>query len=134
MEKFYRTVLVGLILLQLAWFYIPWGFAYSHGAHAALVWVGANSILDGQTIVLISSVLTFTYVTIYLGLIFFQRWARLLLLFITLGGGLAIPLYGISVESGYEALLGYFLTLGEGLVIGLSFFSSVSRKFAKADV
>lgn len=129
MEKIYRVIIVLQVLIQLAWFYIPWGFAYSNGADSALLWLGKNAYISDQIIIIISNSVTALYLGAYLGLFFFQGWARHLLLLISLFGGLSIVLYGLSIQSSYESMLGYFMTLGDGFIIALAYFSSLSSKF-----
>ncbi len=98
---------------------------------AALLFYGADSLLDESFLNAISYGLLALYVLTYAGLYFFLRWARGIFLALALLGGLWIPVYGVAVQSGYEAMLGYFLTLGDGFLLGLAFFSKVSQRFAK---
>lgn len=128
-EICYRWIIAGVFILQGAWFIASWDFAYHGGAEAALIWVGANALISEQAIIFISLVLTVLYFLAYIGLFFYQSWARLLLVLISLLGGFGIVLYGLSVMSGYEAVIGYFLTLGEGMIIAMAYFSSLSQRF-----
>ncbi|MBB6066170.1 hypothetical protein [Pseudoxanthomonas broegbernensis] len=89
-------------------------------------------MIGEKAIIALSNMLTVVYVCAYLGMILYKKWARALLTTTALLGGLSIPLYGMSVQSGYEAMLGYFATLGDGMVIALSFFSELRLKFSKA--
>lgn len=129
MEKYFRPLLVLQVTLQMAWFFIPWNFAYGERAGMALSWVGSNSILSETVIIYISNILTALYLIIYIGLFFYQNWARVLLLVISLLGGLCISLYGISVLSSYEGMLGYFITLIDGFLIATAYLTSISSKF-----
>lgn len=74
------------------------------------------------------------YAVIYLGLLFFRAWARIALSVLTVSVGLSLPLFGLSVQSGYEGMIGYFMVLGDGFVVALSFFSALSLKFKKEQV
>ncbi len=108
------------------------GFAYGNGSIAALGWLGANSLIEKKTIIALSNGLTVVYACAYIGMIFYKKWDRALLATTALFGGLVVPLYGVSVQSGYEAMLGYFATLDDGMIIALSFFSELRLKFSKA--
>lgn len=129
MQIFYRSIVLGLLVLQASWFFIPWGFAYENGAEAALSWLGANSLISHQVTIIISNIVTAIYIVTYFGLIFFQNWARNSLLLISIIGGVSISLYGLSIQSGYEAMLSYFMTLGDGVIIAISYFTSINLKF-----
>lgn len=131
MTTAYRLLLVFLLVLLLTSFFFPWSFVYDNGSIAALGWLGANALIGERAIIALSNVLTVVYTCAYIGMIFYKKWARALLTTTALLGGLAIPLYGMSVQSGYEAMLGYFATLGDGIVIALSFFSELRLKFSK---
>ena len=66
-----------------------------------------------------------------MGLLFFNVWARRVYVVIVFLGGLLIPMYGMSVQSGYENALNYFMTLGDGFIICLSFFTSINQQFIR---
>jgi len=132
MIAIYRAALIFLLASLLISFFLPWEFAYSNGSIAALVWLGKNAMIGDKAIIFCSNFFTIAYVAAYLGMIFYKRWARMTLVAISFLGGLAIPLYGMSVQSGYEALIGYFATLGDGFIIALAFFSGLNSKFSKS--
>lgn len=125
----YRTIVVFLVLLQLVWFFTPWGFAYQNGADSALYWLGFNGVLSSKFVIKLSVGMTLLYLFAYAGVFFFQNWARSLLLGLSCVGGLLIPFYGISVQSGLEAMLGFFVSVSEGAVLGIVYFSEIRKKF-----
>lgn len=127
----YRTCVVVLLLGQVLWFLFPWGSLYSERSVAALLFHGADSMLGEHALNVASYFILVLYLMAYAGMYFFMRWARWFLLALLLLGGLWIPVYGVAVQSGYEAMLGYFLTLGDGFLVGISFFSGVSQRFAR---
>jgi len=131
MTTIYRVLLTFLLALLLISFFFPWGFAYRNGSIAALGWLGVNAMISDDSIIFSSNFLTVAYACIYLGMIFYRRWARTALVAISLLGGIAIPLFGISVQSGYEAMIGYFMTLGDGFIMAISFFSDPREKFSR---
>lgn len=131
MTTAYRLVLILLLVLLLTSFFLPWGFAYGNGSIAALGWLGVNSMIGEKAIIVSSNIIMVVYACAYLGMIFYKKWARTLLTTTAFLGGFAIPLYGMSVQSGYEAMLGYFATLGDGFIIAVSFFSELRYKFSK---
>ncbi|MEX1033890.1 MAG: hypothetical protein WDZ30_11065 [Cellvibrionaceae bacterium] len=129
MNKLYRSVIALLIGLSLAWYFFPWGVVYQGGSERSLTWLGTNAWLSDSSIVFISNVTTVLYLLSYLGLFFYQKWARSLLLFLAVVGGLAIPMYGLSVASGYESMLMYFISVGDGFLLAMSYFSVVKDRF-----
>lgn len=131
MVAIYRLFIFSLIFLLLFSFFFPWGFFYRGGSISALYWLGEDSLVSDRSIIFVSNLLAISYFLIYLGMIFYRNWARIALVAVSLVGGIAIPLYGISVQSGFEAMIGYFITLGDGAVISISFFSSLGSKFSK---
>ncbi len=131
-EKFYKSLILFLILLQLLWFFIPWDFAYPDNSVNALMWLGTNSIIESHTfIIFYSNTLITLYLIAYIGLLFYNRTAKLLYFILVIGNGLASPLFGISVQSGYESLIGYFLVIGDGMILCMILFTSISQKFEK---
>ncbi|TWT18313.1 hypothetical protein [Luteimonas wenzhouensis] len=128
----YRACVVALLIGQLLWFLFPWASLYGEQSVAALLFYGADSILGEQALNVASHFIFALYLVTYAGMYFFMRWARNFLLVLLLLGGLWIPVNGIAVQSGYEAMLGYFLTLGDGFLIGISFFSRVSQGFSRS--
>ncbi len=133
-EKKYKILILGLLFLQLLWFFVPWGFAYGDGSQVALYLLGANAHFNENFIIFISNLITFLYILTYIGLLFFQNWARYMMVGICFIGGLGIPFYGLSVESAYESAIGYFLTIGDGFIIAISFFSNIANKFTGRDI
>lgn len=131
MAAIYRISLIFLLSVLLISYFLPWGFAYDNNSIAALRWLGANALVSEKEIIASSKFITMAYAAAYIGMIFYKRWARMLLLAISLLGGVAISLFGMSVQSGYESMLGYFATLGDGFIIALSFFSELKSKFHK---
>lgn len=131
-RSIYKCVILSLILLQLVWFFLPWDFAYRNGANGALFWLGANAFIESPEVIsAYSNVVTIIYLITYLGLFFCIAVFRPLFLVLVVIGGLTIPLFGLSVASGYESMLGYFMTLGDGLILCMIYFTEVSRSFAK---
>ncbi len=130
MEKFYRGILVILLLLQVLWFFTPWGSFYINDSNAALYWLGMNSLIDTHSIIIISNIVTVLYLVAYLGLIFFKKWARTTFIVVSIAGGISISLYGISVQSNYEAMLSYFMSLGDGFIIAISYFTNIDTRFS----
>lgn len=127
----YRACVVALLLGQLLWFLFPWESLYGEQSVAALLFYGADSMLGERALNVISYSIFALYLMAYAGMYFFMRWARRFLLALLLLGGLWIPVNGVAIQSGYEAMLGYFLTLGDGCLVGISFFSGVSQRFAR---
>lgn len=129
LKRSFQIGIGALLILRLTWFFAPWAFAYPDGTQAALAWLGVNSAINIDMIVALSSIFLLLHLISYIGIILFYRWARFSLLMICILGGMAIPLYGISVQSGYEGMLGYFLVLGDGFILALSYFSGVRTRF-----
>lgn len=129
MEKYFRWIPIIQLLLLMIWFFMPWDFAYKNQADMALTWAGANALLDRETTFVLSNFLTGIYAVAYIGLFFLQRWARILFLILCIFGGFIIPVYGISVQSGIESMLGYFMSLIDGVLIAVLYFTNASKKF-----
>jgi hypothetical protein len=131
MQAIYRLVVMfQLILLVLSYFF-PWGFAYGNGSDEALQWKGVNSLINLDAIIIYSILISILYAICYVGLLLFQRWARVLLVFISIFGGVAIFFQGISVASNYEGMIGFYASLADGFIIALSFFSEIKQRFNK---
>lgn len=131
MATIYRILLISLLVILLFSFFFPWGFVYGVESVAAIGWLGVNALMSESAIVYFSNLITIGYATAYLGMIFYKRWARVFMVAISLLGGLAISLFGMSVQSSYESMLGYFATLGDGFIIAISFFSELKSKFSR---
>lgn len=131
MEWMYRSLVLLLLVLQLVWFFFPWGLGYDSESVSAMYWIGHDSIVSARVATILSYVFGFVYVAACVGLIYFIRLARFAYLVALVLGGAVVLLCGISVQSAYEASLGYFLTLGDGFVLALSYFTSINRNFAK---
>lgn len=129
MKSIYRGIISFLFLLQFAWVFFPWSFPDFLCSRHEVDWAGAGLFSDERFVMFTSLGFTALYFITYVGLYFFQAWARMLLLIGCVVGGFTIPLYGISIESGARAMVGYFLTFGEGAVVSLSYFSSLSSRF-----
>ncbi|MBB3276142.1 hypothetical protein FHW78_001939 [Pseudoxanthomonas sp. OG2] len=125
----YRALTVVLLSILLVWFFFPWGFAYVGEAKYALAWLGVNSVVDREVIVAYSNVVVVAYVVLYVGLFFYINVARYGFVLLVMLVGLASPLLGLSVQSGYEAMFGYFQTIGDGMVLAMSFFTGVANRF-----
>ncbi len=129
-EKLYKTLILVLILIQLLWFFIPWQFAYPDESINALMWLGANSIIESRNFIVIYSVgIVALYILSYIGLLFYIPTAKTLYCILVLGSGFAGPFLGLSVQSGYESLLGYYITIGDGIVLCMILFTSIALKF-----
>lgn len=126
----YRAILAALFVLLSVSYFFPWKLAYGSDS-LALTWLGASSTLSHPTIDILSTIFTVAYAASYIGLAFFFRWSRALLLILTILGGLFIALFGISVQSSYEGMLGFFSTIGDGFLIGITFFSDLRVKFSQ---
>lgn len=132
LDKFYRYIIILLIILQVTWFFVPWGFAYHDGAMESLVWLGANSLIGSRDfIILYSNAITILYIVSYIGLFFFSAIFRAVFMSLVIGGGLAVPLFGLRVESGYESMLSYFMSIGDGVVLSMIYFSDIKKLFRR---
>jgi hypothetical protein len=130
-DTIFRVFVAVLLIGQLLYFIFPWQSLYSEGSSAALLFYGADSVLEESVLGIIGYAILALYVVTYVGLYFFMRWARQVLLALALLGGLWIPMYGVAVQSGYESMVSYLLSLGDGFLIGVAFYSKVGQRFAK---
>lgn len=130
MKKLFRWIVVGQLALLITWYFTPWGFAYS-GYETVLLLNGADSRFDISTLLTLSSISTACYFITYVGLLFFRAWARLALPVMSLIGFLLTPFYGLSVQSGYESMIGYLLTLGDGFLLCSVYFTNMRESFIK---
>jgi hypothetical protein len=87
-----------------------------------------TTMADLFTSVLIIPLLLFTLV-VWVGLIFFKRWARKLLPFSIAADILAVAFLGPTVELGLITSLFYLSVLIEGMVLTLAFFSPINERF-----
>lgn len=134
-RSIYRGIISSLLLFQLMWFFLPWDFAYHSGAKEALFWLGANSVIESSKVIYTySNVITIIYLASYIGLFFFIPMCRPIFMILVVIGGLTIPLFGFSVESGYEAMLGYFMTIGDGLILCMIYFTPLAECFTKRTI
>lgn len=127
----YRPVIVLLILLSFVWFFFPWEIVYRGNSINSLFWLGRDAWLGRGVISVTSIIVTALAICAYIGLYFYKRWARRLLFIIVVLGGLAIPMYGISVSSGYESMIMYFVSVGEGFLLAASYSSVLNVKFSR---
>lgn len=119
----FRLLALMLVVFQLVWFFSPWE------SHTAPTPRGPEAENIGS--VLLSVALTVTYLVSYLGICFFQDWARRLLLSVVVLGSISIPIHGLTTQSGLESLTGYLLSLGEGFMLGIAYFSILAHRFSR---
>ena len=50
LEFFYRVIVVSVLILQAAWVFIPWDFAYDQSSKDALYWIGYGAHISPATI------------------------------------------------------------------------------------
>lgn len=129
MIKLYRNLVASLLGLQLVWIFFPWSRLYSPSSLVLLDRVGTDSLVSVGVMMMLSVIISVIYLLSCLGLIFFVSFARKAFIFNSIFGGACIFLYGISVQSSYEAFLGYFMTLGDGAIIVLSYSASINDRF-----
>ncbi len=129
MIRLYKTLVISLIFLQLAWFFMPWGFAYDEHSINAFYWLGYGSFFETETITTMNYFVLTSYTLSCIGLLFFNIWARRAYMLVVILGGLIVPMYGMSVQSGYEDTMAYFMTLGDGIIICLSYFTNLNLRF-----
>jgi hypothetical protein len=67
-----------------------------------------------------------------LGLFFFRRWARLLLLLSIVAWLVFLPAAPLDLFTGTQSALGYVTTLLEGMVLALCYLSSMKSKFEES--
>lgn len=128
MKILFRWIAACQLILLTVWYFTPWGFAYE-GFELLPLFNGANSWLRTEVLIRVSVISTIGYVLIYLGLFFFQAWARVLLLIISLFNLLLSPFTGFAVESAYESAFGYLLTLGDGFLLCAMYFTDIRKSF-----
>jgi hypothetical protein len=67
----------------------------------------------------------------YLGISFFQNWARHTYLALTIFGLLLIPFSGYVVALPLDYLLGSIVTVFDGVILGMAYSSPFSNTFKK---
>lgn len=127
----YKFVIAFLILLELLWLFLPFSWAYKGGLEDALEWIGSGSILPYRVSMIASDLFTLLLFVAYIGMLYLKHWARRLFLTLCLVGAFLFPLYGLSVLSGYESMIGYLITLGDGFVLCLSYTSPLRKYFVR---
>lgn len=130
-QHLYRTAVVGLLLANAAWFFIPWIEFYEKNSISVLFFLGKGAIFEDSILWVVNCVIFSLYLCGYAGLFFFSRIARMAFIMVLLLGGLWIAANGIAIQSPYEAVLGYFLTLADGWIIGISFVPGINQRFIK---
>lgn len=129
----YRWIIGFILLLEILWIFFPFGLHHRGITEGAFEWIGAGSILPYRISAIVSDLFTVLFFVSYIGLWYLKSWARLLFLILCLVGAVFLPLYGLSVLSGYESMIGYLITLGDGFVLCLSYMSPL-RKFFRTCV
>jgi hypothetical protein len=129
MEKLYKFLIVALLLLQLLWFFLPWGFVYDEVSVRSLEWLGYGALIGREAIVNISNISLVLYIFVSVGLFFYNSWARRMYIVLIVIGGITTPLFGLYVSSGYESAIGYFITLGDGFLLAVCYLTSIASKF-----
>jgi len=127
--KFFRTLIVAVFVLHIFWFFSPFLVLSSEDLDAAFTWVGVDALIDNRWVLYISFVFTALYFIAYIGLFFYQKWSRLLLLVLAASGIIVILVSGMSVQTAVGAALGYSLTLLEGSILALSYSSAGDKEF-----
>ncbi|MEB2316814.1 MAG: hypothetical protein OZ919_12200 [Xanthomonadaceae bacterium] len=125
----FRVIVSFLLFVQIMWYFFPWDFAYRNGVDEALQWQGAGAFVPEHVAMVAGGVLLVLYMVAYIGVLLFKGWARKFLVLLAVLEGVSALGYGITIQSGYESMLGYFIVLGNGFVIAVSYFSNIREYF-----
>lgn len=103
--------------------------------HAQSVYDAQQSTSSVSYILIIIFVLLIlvSLITTYVGLFRFSSWAPRMTVFTTLLGTLSLPVMGVSVSSGWEAMLTDLSTTFWGVILALVYFSPIKDKFKVTD-
>ena len=129
MKKLFIYLVTATLILYVLWFAMPffWHVLYDNEIVNLLSWGGYRGYLNvSGPIPYITGIV---YVIALIGLLLFKKWARLLFV-ISLGFSVVTtPLWGMSVETGYEALIGYLMTLCDGVILAVCYLTSLNDDF-----
>ena len=113
------------------WFFLPhfWGYLYDVETIEVLQWDGYGSKINiyGPIPYLIGIL----YLVSYAGLLAYKTWARNFFLLLTVFSFLSAPFWGIAIQGGYDAMVGYVVSLSDGVIITMTYLSSISNEFNK---
>ena len=131
MKSLFRFLVLLSIALYAVWFTIPYFSAqlYSPNTYDALSWSGFGAMFSFEVLTAISYGFLASFGVISVGLLYFKNWARQGFS-VLIGLSIVAPIiYGISVVTELEAIIGQALTLVDGAILALMYFSSLSIEF-----
>lgn len=130
MQGIYRLAVSVMLALHCVWLFFPWFDLFDQDSVQVVIWAGYGALINDAINSALYFAWGFGYLFIYVGLMFFLKFARLThLLFSISGVGLAL-LYGVVVQRPAQASVSSLLLLGDGFLIAIGYFTSVGRLFS----
>ena len=130
MEKIFKRLLLAALALYVTSFFLPW-FTWKHYTQdqaQAISWYGAGGLETHLQIVFSYSFLVI-FIVAYVGLFFFQRWARTLYFSAIVLSYVYSLFAGVVVSIPIESIFwGAYATL-EGALIAILLFTSIATHF-----
>ncbi|WP_409523098.1 hypothetical protein [Nitrincola sp. MINF-07-Sa-05] len=106
-------------------------YGYGNYPEMAFFWIGTNSLIDYYYISALFQIIYALYIAAYIGLVFFQNWARVLLIFAAVIWGILTSISGLAVFTPFEVTTSFYMNIIDGMIISFSFFTSLNYKFSK---
>lgn len=131
MIKIYRT----LVIVSLMSFGLYMGLPYFDAAFLnedeikVLAWGGYGSIITYPQ--WLGWVLTFVWIPIAIGMVFFYPIARKVYVLLTVVFIVMNPLSGLMVLTGLQAMVYEITTLLDGAILTMAYFTSINEEFKK---
>jgi len=116
---------IASLALNVVWYFMPhlWAYIYDYETIGVLLrWsgYGAKAKLTGPALYLVIAI----YVASLVGIYLFRSWGRTLFLGVQLFAIATAPLFGLSVEGGYDIMVGGLATLANGSILTMAYLTS----------
>jgi hypothetical protein len=106
-----------------------WGYLYDRETIDYLSWDGYGSQIN------INGPISYIYTALYLaaliGMLFYKNWARFTFFLLAIFSIVSAPFWGVSVQGGYDSLLGTITSLADGGIIAMAYLTAISSEFTK---
>lgn len=128
LTKVFRIALVvGSVAYAVYWF-LPYSYGYLDSETGYLLsYAGYGAMYSGNEFIDIA--IFMAWLISAFGMFFFRKVARSIFLILVVTNIVAVPLYGISVETAGGAMMLDVAHIADGMVLALAYFSPVKDRF-----
>jgi hypothetical protein len=128
LTKIFRIALVVGAVAYAAYWFLPYSYGYLDSATGSLLsYSGYGAIYSGNEFIDVA--IFVVWLISAFGMFFYRKVARSIFLFLVVANTVAVPLYGLSVETAGGAMMLDVAHIADGMVLALAYFSPVKDEF-----